>query len=380
MPRTTRAANHRGFTLIELLVVIAIIAILIGLLLPAVQKVREAAARAKCSNNLKQMGLAAHNYESANGYLPPQYGTATASGGVGTNDASPQALLLSYLEQSAKFNLFNFQVRTWNDSFLYNPTTQVQTPGSTAIPGANLSARVQDVSFFLCPSDPSTTQRGANQSNTSDTSTPEGRLNYFACMGTTGTGFFGVPVAGPGKGIFANGTFSGQIVKGIPILGISDGSSNTAMFAEVMRTTQPWPSVSGQRDNTVIILDSSVKAASIASDADARAIPSCATGNPWNSSIKYVGTQFSRVLVGTTFYTHTLPPNWNRRTGDAATQKYNCGDTTIQYFHVASSSYHTGGVNLVMGDGSVRFTRDAVDFPAWQAMGSSSGGEVVTDN
>jgi prepilin-type N-terminal cleavage/methylation domain-containing protein/prepilin-type processing-associated H-X9-DG protein len=372
--------RRSGFTLIELLVVIAIIAVLIGLLLPAVQKVREAAARMKCANNLKQIGLAAHNYESTFGYLPPQYGTATSpSGAVGSNDASPQALILPYVEQANKYNQFNFNFKTWNDKELYNPNTGAVVPGAVANPNVNLLARTQDIPFYLCPSDPSSTQRGSDDSSLANGA--QGRLNYFASMGATSTGFLGVPPAGLGKGIFANGQFTGQILKGATIVSITDGTSNTAMFAEVMRTTHPWPAVSGVRDNTVVILDASVKAASIASDADARLIPSCAAGGqPWNSSIKYVGLQFERVLVGTTFYTHTLPPNWNKKTGNDATQRYNCGDTTIQYFHVAASSYHTGGVNVCMADGSVRFVRDSIDFFVWQAMGSMAGGEVFSDS
>src|SRR6266849_1959487 len=139
---------RRGFTLIELLVVIAIIAVLIGLLLPAVQKVREAANRMKCQNNLKQMGLAAHNFDSSYGYLPPRMGTVNVNGIVGTNDATPQALLLPYVEQANKYNQFNFNYKTWNDSYLTDSQGN-QVPGTTSgaglTPPPNLAARTQDV-------------------------------------------------------------------------------------------------------------------------------------------------------------------------------------------------------------------------------------------
>jgi prepilin-type processing-associated H-X9-DG protein len=158
---------------------------------------------------------------------------------------------------------------------------------------------------------------------------------------------------------------------------IPDGTSNTAMFAEVMRTTDTWPHVSGVRTNTVVILDSSVASGN---DADGRAIPSCATGNPWSSSISYAGLEFERDLWATTFYTHTLPPNWNRKVSGGAVQQYNCGDTSIVHFHVAASSYHAGGVNVVFADGHVQFIRDSINFANWQAMGTMNGGEVISEN
>jgi prepilin-type N-terminal cleavage/methylation domain-containing protein/prepilin-type processing-associated H-X9-DG protein len=374
--------SRRGFTLIELLVVIAIIAILIGLLLPAVQKVREAAQRAQCQNNLKQMGLAAHNYESTNSYLPPQYGTVASpvDGAVGSNDASPQALILPYVEQASKYSQFNFNYKTWNDT-VPTDSNGTKLQGIPANPNVNLAARTQDIPIYLCPSDPSDTKRGSNDSN--HTAGDQGRLNYMACFGTTSHGLFGSPT-GPGVGIFCIPTPDGRppvnkIVKGVPIVGVADGTSNTALWAETMRTTHPWPAVSGVRDNTVIILPGDTGGFGAANvDADGRSLPQCAAGGGgWVQSIKYAGLQFERCLYGTTFYTHTLPPNWNKNIGNGPTQQYNCGDGTITYFHVCASSYHSGGVNVCMADGSVRFVADNIDFPTWQAMGTRAGGEAV---
>jgi prepilin-type N-terminal cleavage/methylation domain-containing protein/prepilin-type processing-associated H-X9-DG protein len=361
-----RARTRKGFTLIELLVVIAIIAVLIGLLVPAVQKVRSAAARLKCQNNLKQMGLASHNYESTNGYLPARYGTVNVNGTWYANDASPQALILPFVEQDNKYNLFNFNYKTWNDT---NVATGKFTTGANGL-GINLAARVNDISFFVCPADPSGTVRGANQANTNDLTYPEGRLNYLASLGATSQ--FGSTT--PGAGIFAYGNPSATgPFHGPSLVQITDGTSNTALFGEVMRTTDTWPHVSGIRTNTDIILDSSVASGP---DNDGRAIPSCATGNPWTSTISYGGLEFERDLWGTTFYTHTLPPNWNVKVA-SGTQRYNCGDTAIVHFHVAASSYHTGGVNIGLADGSVHFVSDGIDFATWQAVGSMAGGEIL---
>src|SRR5262249_52356937 len=145
-----------GFTLIELLVVIAIIAVLIGLLVPAVQKVREAANRAECSNNLKQIGLACHNYASAFGRLPPG---AADFAPKATSSASVLALILPYVEQANKYAQFDFS----------------QDVNSSA---SNNAARIQDVPFYLCPSDISS--GGINYG-----SGLYGRLNYFGNIGTT---------------------------------------------------------------------------------------------------------------------------------------------------------------------------------------------------
>jgi prepilin-type processing-associated H-X9-DG protein len=104
----------------------------------------------------------------------------------------------------------------------------------------------------------------------------------------------------------------------------------------------------------------------------------CQNGSGFAGRLTYTGQQYYRALNFLQTYSHTLPPNWNRKVS-SGTQQYNCGNfSDLNQAHIAASSYHTGGVNMCMGDGSVRFVTDSVDFVVWQGVGTKAGGEVAT--
>jgi prepilin-type N-terminal cleavage/methylation domain-containing protein/prepilin-type processing-associated H-X9-DG protein len=299
-PRT-RAA--RGFTLIELLVVIAIIAILIGLLLPAVQKVREAAARSKCSNNLKQIGLACHNYNDVMGSFP--------MGNKWNWGWTWHAYILPYVEQGP----------------LYNQVQPVmKTDGATTLTGAAVKLAVgTKISVFICPSDPGP-----------ETWTTSGVRRYCSNYnGNAGSNGFVCSSCGQTDQDMRN--LNGVLYSNskVRINDLKDGTSNTLLAG------------------------------------DAKKSP----GAPHNFDRYYI---FDNTLDGNSAASHDTSRCLSltgHRNGSTLTA-YRINGNNEKTF----GSFHTGGANFVMGDGSVRFVRDTISTVAWLAAGSRSGGEAIPLN
>jgi prepilin-type N-terminal cleavage/methylation domain-containing protein/prepilin-type processing-associated H-X9-DG protein len=317
--------NHRnrGFTLIELLVVIAIIAILIGLLLPAVQKIRESANRLKCSNNLKQLGLAMHNYESCFQVFPQgrnQYPKVV----------SAPARLLAFVEQDNLQRLVNY------DGTLADPQ--------------NVIASKTRVGLFVCPSDPPNGQVvGLTDFGT----------NYVACNCTgliqdASGNVIGYAKIPDGNGIFAQTP--------VTIADITDGTSNTVAISEstLGRGAAP-PMGTPPTESRYVILE-------VAGGNDPT--PADCDGMTGNWAINR-GGQWINGHFGNTLYNHYYPPN--------VSNKWDCGNASHNKALTAARSQHPGGVNILLADGSVRFIRNTIDLVTWRAMATRAGGEVLGD-
>jgi prepilin-type N-terminal cleavage/methylation domain-containing protein/prepilin-type processing-associated H-X9-DG protein len=308
--------RRSAFTLIELLVVIAIIGILIGLLLPAVQKVREAANRMKCQNNMRQVTLALHNYHDAMGSFPfGTIDTIKADPGWDQQRYTWMQVVLPYIEQAAMGRQIDAWLKAGGGPCLY---------GSSGVPGHEIP-----ISILMCPSDP------ANPKTTAFGGSEQGAHgNYALCAGSTS---FNTATLTPGDGTTLNGIFFSR--SKTRITDIADGTSNTLAASEI-----------------IVVPD---------------ALAHDVRGRYWNNANQ------GSVLFATLYPPNTAVPDRLQWCSNQLTQAP-CTATTTDIV-LSARSYHTGGVNAGMADGSVRFVPDSVNTSAYLNAGTRAGGEVPGD-
>ena len=386
---------RRGFTLIELLVVVAIIAVLIALLLPAVQSAREAARRAQCTNNLKQLGLAMHNYLSQQGTFPPlvQNGSFNVWGNTfGNNgfyfDPWPldwTASILGQLDQIPLYNQLNWSVSSGWAGF-----------GSPGWDPQNTSVLAIQISSLLCPSE--------NQTRT--TIGPGTRKNYVANIGGPANFYAWSGMLVPLKdnppldysGVYWN-TNCGST---FGIESVIDGSTNTAMFSETFNGSGPpgpialsatdrkgtyqWqltiPNLwdqgpSGGVSALFFVRGCMALPGTYLSKPAVAGAPMAGSSGfpPANGNIWMAGNAGSSLLWDA--YNHFMPPNMQ---SCAASNNFFSSAYGEFMDALPPSSRHPGGINICFADGSVRFLKNSVTYQVWWALGTRNGNESVSSD
>lgn len=327
--------SRRGFTLVELLVVIAIIGVLVGLLLPAVQAAREAARRMQCTNNLKQITLAIHNYESAYKHVPAGWAPPVN----GTDGWSAQARILPYLESLALAAGVNYS-RNYGDATI-------------RVDGVDTKVSSFRVPAYQCPSEPNDIER--TDSNGDPYHYP---LNY--CF-NAGTWF----VYNPNNNQIGEGMFGAK--RYMKFRDCLDGLSNTLCFGEVKSWNPYLRDVGTTGSITMPITPEEI----------------CTMGGSFKANsghTEWVDGRAHQAGFTTTFTPNTKVICTNGGAEydvDFTNQREGRGTTALTYASVTTRSHHTGGVNVSMMDGSVKFVTDSIERDLWQALSTRAGREVV---
>jgi len=363
-----------GFTLIELLVVIAIIAVLIALLLPAVQAAREAARRSQCVNNLKQIGLAMHNYISANELLPP-IEVDDPQNGAPHQNISQKARLLPFMEQQAAYNSIN-----WNFGARWDGGTPALTDDGS-IDGAagggysmvQFTVLCMQISTFLCPSDPNPGTSGTFKFPGGG-SKVVGSTSYPTNIGLNRRINSGIDKtwAMNGPNYLAT-NWDGALRPTVGLSKFTDGTSNTAIYSEWVKG--PATGVPG-KDSLGIIYNGPN---SNQYPTDIQFYQACQTlpANAGNQMSTWKGEWW--MAVENSVYSHTNLPNrpafnYPDIYGGAGGNDYRRGSITL----VNTSSFHSGGVNMLFMDGSVKFIKSSVNPVTYYSIATPDGGETVS--